>query len=499
MSTALGQAAKEYASLGWLVVPLEERGKRPKIAAWQREASSDLDQIADWWDQWPEANVGVRLGRGSGIVDFECDSPEAERQMAELFGGEFPTTPTYRSSRGKHRIFAWTDELPHGGRAVIKYGAVEIRCGAGDKGAQSVFPPSTHPSGGRYEWLIAPELCDLAQIPDSVLTKLANHEPLGGASEHQARSTEEWAKINAGVGEGERNSAAASKAGVMLRNCINPFDGGVVEQVWQDFCIWNDRNRPPLEESELRRVWLSVLKAETRRRTNEGTDRGITTVHVRDGRDGPEEPKGDDWRIVVVNSRPTTYEVYSPHWPGVVKVTSDVLVSGRKMLIAVQEQARVAMLPTFVKEWAGKGKEGGIYHRLMASPEYKEAALEDRQGDWLASMILEKLEEARPLKDGHGLPRDGAPVILDDGTYVVRFGWLYERIKFETDWKLKRAELVEAVALLHGVDYRPSGGAKSGSKGRPRLKQFHPEAIETAARGLFGDWLESSAVQFRAS
>jgi hypothetical protein len=77
-------APLEYAGRGVPVLPL--RGKLPRIPAAHRpgdplhgqcngargrhghgvhDASTDLEQIGDWWDRWPRANIGLRTGRAS--------------------------------------------------------------------------------------------------------------------------------------------------------------------------------------------------------------------------------------------------------------------------------------------------------------------------------------------------------------------------------------------------------------------------------------------------
>ena len=93
---SIGQMAGELAGMGWRVVPLygidehgccectygrqcTSAGKHPRIKSWQTEATDDLEKISSWVERWPHMNVGVALGKASGIVDFECDSPEAEK------------------------------------------------------------------------------------------------------------------------------------------------------------------------------------------------------------------------------------------------------------------------------------------------------------------------------------------------------------------------------------------------------------------------------------
>ncbi len=56
----------------------------------------------------PKANLGLLLGGQSGVIDVECDSPEAEEVYAKLFGEI--RTPGWKSKRGSHRLFAWMSD-----------------------------------------------------------------------------------------------------------------------------------------------------------------------------------------------------------------------------------------------------------------------------------------------------------------------------------------------------------------------------------------------------
>lgn len=163
------EAATLYASLGWSVIPVA--GKIPLGGAgWPARATNDAGEAICLFEELGGDGVGVLLGRRSGVVDLECDSPEAETQLQELFGGEIPRTPTFQSTRGLHRLFRWSDALPDSEKTKAKFevGAVEIRVGGGDKAAQTVFPPSN----GRA-WIISPEDCELAEIPAAVLVRIA--------------------------------------------------------------------------------------------------------------------------------------------------------------------------------------------------------------------------------------------------------------------------------------------------------------------------------------
>ena len=70
---------------------------------------------------------------------------------------------------------------------------------------------------------------------------------------HERRSDDYWVDFGAGVGDGERNSAAASLTGKLLR-CRVP-DGLAYQLVLH----WNEANDPPLDEAELNKTFLSIF------------------------------------------------------------------------------------------------------------------------------------------------------------------------------------------------------------------------------------------------
>lgn len=266
-TAALASEAMSYAARGWRVIPLN--GKRPWMQRWQEIASNDEEVVARWWEQWPSSNVGVALGRGSGIVDIECDSSEAEQEFLALFGGDPPVTCCYKSVRGRHRLFQWRDDLPHPEKSNFHIGAIEVRTGNGDRGAQSVFPPSVHPTGAVYEWLVHPDECEPAVFPDEVIALVAN-VPDGQFRQAllpsaTARPQAYWDGIAEGVDEGGRNEALVQYLGRLLRDLRDPFDAGAVQRVFEHVQLWNEtKNRPPLPEAEVRASFASILRRHQR-------------------------------------------------------------------------------------------------------------------------------------------------------------------------------------------------------------------------------------------
>lgn len=164
-------AAIDYArKLGWYLVPCygidsdgsctcrkrscASPGKHPRLGKhWHKKASCDPEELILWWAAWPDSNIGLLLGERSGVIDVECDHPDAERLYAEICGDDPPAPPTYTSGRGRHRLFKWTQNLrqPAGAKAA----GLDVL--TGNSGKQiTILPPSRHASGITREWILDP-------------------------------------------------------------------------------------------------------------------------------------------------------------------------------------------------------------------------------------------------------------------------------------------------------------------------------------------------------
>jgi hypothetical protein len=147
-------------------------GKRPVPKGWPAKRWTE-DEIDQRFQRDPELNVGCKLGAES-FIDFDCDSPQAEAAMADLFDGDVPVTPTFRSPRGRHWLMAWHPDLAAIAKSVIHVGPLEIRLGANGKGCQSLLPPSLT-DGIRRQWVDGLSLLDLrpAAIKPSILRRFS--------------------------------------------------------------------------------------------------------------------------------------------------------------------------------------------------------------------------------------------------------------------------------------------------------------------------------------
>src|SRR5215216_3593198 len=143
----------EYHSRGWFPIPVPPGQKKPVIANWQNLRLNREDLPRHFSNG---SNVGLLLGKQSAnLTDVDLDWPEA-RAMADEF---LPQTQRVSGRKGAPRSHYWYTAEPlaktkqfedpilrsqKGERAMI----VELR----STGAQTIVPPSRHPSGEDYIW-----------------------------------------------------------------------------------------------------------------------------------------------------------------------------------------------------------------------------------------------------------------------------------------------------------------------------------------------------------
>jgi hypothetical protein len=149
MSTAL-DFALDYVARGWPVIPIKLKTKAPRQEGWPSLALRDEAVVRRVFSS--PRNVGVLLG--GGLCDVDLDCPEA----LAVAGYFVPPTGMMfgrPSKRMAHRIYV-SDAGSLIGKATEAYydpdapkdagPLLELRVG-GKTAAQTVFPPSIHPSG----------------------------------------------------------------------------------------------------------------------------------------------------------------------------------------------------------------------------------------------------------------------------------------------------------------------------------------------------------------
>jgi hypothetical protein len=252
-SGVLTKAALDYGRLGWSVIPIEPRGKRP-LVRWQvfQHRRAEPTEIGDWFKRWPEANIAVVTGVVSGLVVLDLDPRHgAQESLAALLGerGSLSETVEARTGGGgRHLYFAHPGEMVRN-RVGIAPG-IDLR---GD-GGYVVAPPSMHACGEPYRWTRAPEVFRVAPLPTWLLEAASDERARHG------RPLSHWRELlRDGVAEGERNDTVASLAGHLLRYGVDP------EVATELLLAWNQsRCRPPLDAEEVVRTVRSITRLHER-------------------------------------------------------------------------------------------------------------------------------------------------------------------------------------------------------------------------------------------
>ena len=132
--------ALAYASGIGPVLPVE--GKLPLTRHGVKDATTDPVVIRRWWERWPDAGVAIATGAPGPTVldgdDLDAIPPALLERLAAV--------PCSATARGRHWWFAGQRR----GTIVLEFG--ELR----GSGSYVVAPPSVHPSGCEYVWLLRP-------------------------------------------------------------------------------------------------------------------------------------------------------------------------------------------------------------------------------------------------------------------------------------------------------------------------------------------------------
>lgn len=251
-------AAKEYLSYGWSPIPIRPKEKKPAglngDGKWEefqskRAKQSELNQA---WAQTPTLNVGVVMGAISGIVSIDVDTLEGEEELYELSAGVLPPTVTFNTGRDDSYRYIYKLPMGHPAPTVTISDRLKIL----GNGAQSVMPPSTHPCGDKYCWVVdrSPTQITIVTAPDWLLTILSQH--------HEGKRTS--GKVGTGdskqrhVGDGETIKEGGRESTlVTLAGAIRRF-GATKYEIYEMLKAANIRCDPPLPDHDLQRIARSV-------------------------------------------------------------------------------------------------------------------------------------------------------------------------------------------------------------------------------------------------
>ena len=241
-------AALLYLSKGLSVIPVG-RDKKP-LFNWKEftERRATKSEVEKWYTDHPTAGVAIVTGKISNLTVIDVENHGIYEYLP-------PTMTIKTGGGGYHFYYRYTDKFKN---AVRIRDLTDIRNDSG----YVVAPPSRHASKKKYKLYLNREI---APFP----THLFLTESVKEAKENK------WEEAFKPAEKGERNSKAASLAGIILTRV--PF--AMREQVaWPAFKNWNLNNEDPLDEKELRTVFDSIASRVSF--TKDDSEKDVQTVNT---------------------------------------------------------------------------------------------------------------------------------------------------------------------------------------------------------------------------
>jgi hypothetical protein len=290
---SLEEWALTYAQAGIPVLPLS--GKLPRIPKRQggrgvHDATTDPDQIRQWWQHWPRANIGLRCGIQFDVIDI--DGPQGRDSLERFLAnhGQGPIGgPRVLTGAGGWHIYVTPTGLPD------KIGVLDhVDYRAADR--YVVAPPSRHPDNGRrYRWISGRGIhSPLGHVPPALHELLTPRRidhppaptirPATRGHPYGQRALQEESTAIATAPRGRRNDQLWRSA----RNLFTLVAGGVLDQTEVEHALHAAAEQSGLLQDEPRATERTLQSA---REAGMAHPRGIP---LPPGRKAPPEPPTPD-------------------------------------------------------------------------------------------------------------------------------------------------------------------------------------------------------------
>ena len=246
------------------VIPIEPRGKKPLICwnKYQRYWPSVQD-VKDWWEKWPDANIGIVTGEVSNRSVIDVDSEEGGKVLVRYLP-EGWVTPMVSTPRGGLHYYC---EYAKGfGNNAGGIRGVDFR---GD-GGYVVAPPSIGANGKPYTWVPNRGLIDvkLAPVPARYLERIATWQ---SKTANSNPSNKNDLNKGAATGSGAVTFRQGRRDDDVFHTALCLARGGMMEADIRQIAVMIAKNcDPPFPEKE------ALIKVESAVKRVNGKDRSIS-------------------------------------------------------------------------------------------------------------------------------------------------------------------------------------------------------------------------------
>ncbi|WP_084673913.1 bifunctional DNA primase/polymerase [Methylobacterium sp. WSM2598] len=190
----MAEEAVKWAQNGFPVLPCNPNTKNPYLSRDKDKdgnwilnsgglyrASINPDTIRAWWEKWPNALIGVRLGPGCGAFAVDPDRPKrpgdpdgfaAWQKLVERNGGLPPTHAHRTPHGGAHFLFKY----PTDRRIACSSGSLPPGIDVRGDGGYVIAPPSILADGRAYTFEDPALAFQVAEAPAWLLDEIAPRE-----------------------------------------------------------------------------------------------------------------------------------------------------------------------------------------------------------------------------------------------------------------------------------------------------------------------------------
>ena len=118
---------------GFSVIPVQPGGKRPLVpwTEYQNHRPTE-EEIRRWWQQYPNANVGIVTGKVSRIVVIDLDLDKDNNESGAGIYEQAPTDLIVKTGRGGyHLYYRYPEDVDYVPNRVGLLPGVDVRPEAG--------------------------------------------------------------------------------------------------------------------------------------------------------------------------------------------------------------------------------------------------------------------------------------------------------------------------------------------------------------------------------